>query len=250
MPLVVVTDAGPSSTLCVPVTDLETYLQRAFTTAEEASAELVLDIACGLVRDYATRLPDTLPAVARAAVLNVATRLLATPGAVAASSSGVTQESIEGYSVTYATAASTSGQDTGIGQGFTLTTADKALLRRWHDAAGTVQVRSQTPTLHYLGSVKAASIETLTLSGLQTVDGTALVAGDRVLAKDQADASEGGVWVVAAGAWARALDADSTVELHNAVVRVSGGTTNGGTEWAQTTDQPTVDTSPIRWSRV
>jgi phage-related tail fiber protein len=56
-------------------------------------------------------------------------------------------------------------------------------------------------------SVKAASTANIaSLSGTMTIDGVALVAGDRVLVKDQTTALANGVYIVAAGAWARAID--------------------------------------------
>lgn len=59
-------------------------------------------------------------------------------------------------------------------------------------------------------SVKAASTANIaSLSGTKTIDGVALVAGDRVLVKDQSTASQNGVYVVAASAWARAADMDA-----------------------------------------
>jgi phage-related tail fiber protein len=52
-------------------------------------------------------------------------------------------------------------------------------------------------------SVRAASTANIaTLSGPMTLDGVALVAGDRVLVKDQTTAGQNGIYVVAAGAWA------------------------------------------------
>lgn len=49
----------------------------------------------------------------------------------------------------------------------------------------------------------------ITLSGIQTIDGVALVAGDRILVRHQTIASQNGIYVVANGAWARAADADN-----------------------------------------
>src|SRR5260221_11034079 len=49
--------------------------------------------------------------------------------------------------------------------------------------------------------VNAASTANLTLSGTQTVDGVALTAGMRCLAKNQTTAADRGVYTVAAGAW-------------------------------------------------
>lgn len=67
--------------------------------------------------------------------------------------------------------------------------------------------------LKWKNSVKVASTTNLTLSGTQTIDTVAVVAGDRVLAKDQSSASANGIYVVAAGAWTRATDFDDSVEV-------------------------------------
>ena len=52
-------------------------------------------------------------------------------------------------------------------------------------------------------SVRVATTAAIALAGLQTIDGVVLVAGDRVLVKDQAAGAENGIYVAAAGAWAR-----------------------------------------------
>jgi phage-related tail fiber protein len=76
-------------------------------------------------------------------------------------------------------------------------------------------------------SVRAATTANIaTLSGTMTIDGIALVAGDRVLVKDQTTASQNGIYVVAAGAWSRSLDADTWAELPGAYVFAEAGTTN------------------------
>ena len=48
----------------------------------------------------------------------------------------------------------------------------------------------------------------ITLSGEQTVNSVAVVENDRVLVKDQADASENGIYWCETGAWTRAADFD------------------------------------------
>lgn len=76
--------------------------------------------------------------------------------------------------------------------------------------------------------VKAATTASITLSGTQTIDGISCAAGDRVLVKNQATAAQNGIYIVAAGSWARATDADAAADLAGAVVAVSSGTANGG----------------------
>ena len=86
-------------------------------------------------------------------------------------------------------------------------------------------------------SVRAASTANIaTLSGPMTLDGVALVAGDRVLVKDQTTASQNGIYVVAAGAWARSADADVWSELVSAYVFVESGTVNADMGYLATVD--------------
>lgn len=59
------------------------------------------------------------------------------------------------------------------------------------------------------------SIANLTLSGLQTVNGVALVAGDRILVKDQTDPIENGIYNVETSAWTRAGDFDGNRDVTN-----------------------------------
>ena len=100
-------------------------------------------------------------------------------------------------------------------------------------------------------AVKAATTANITLSGTQTIDGIALVAGDRVLVKDQTAPAQNGIYVVAAGAWSRAADADSSSELTGAMVAVDQGTVNGGITYDndfRSTD--TLGTTGMTWNRV
>ncbi len=85
--------------------------------------------------------------------------------------------------------------------------------------------------------VRAASTEDITLSGTQTVDGVALTAMDRVLVKDQSDATENGIYSVAAGEWARAEDADSDEKIRpGMLVPVAEGDANADSLWVLATD--------------
>lgn len=86
-------------------------------------------------------------------------------------------------------------------------------------------------------SVRVATTAAIALAGLQTIDGVVLVAGDRVLVKDQAAGAENGIYVAAAGAWARAMDADSGTKLNaGALVPVEAGKVNADTIWILKTD--------------
>lgn len=94
------------------------------------------------------------------------------------------------------------------------------------------QVQSAAAGIDSKPSVRVLGVANLTLSGAQTIDGVAAVAGDRVLATGQTTASANGVYVVAAGAWTRATDADATGEITpGATWYVEEGTTYGGSTW-------------------
>lgn len=88
-------------------------------------------------------------------------------------------------------------------------------------------------------AVRAATTANITLSGAQTIDGVSVVAGDRVLVKDQSTSSANGIYIAASGAWTRATDADTASEIAGGTVSVEQGTVNGGSTWAtyfKTTD--------------
>lgn len=105
------------------------------------------------------------------------------------------------------------------------------------DGATFGQLQAAIRGLVWKAEVKAASTAALTLSGTQTVDGVALVAGDRVLVKDQASAATNGIYVVAAGAWSRATDLDEASEFTNGVaVTVEQGTSSGDKAFVMATD--------------
>jgi hypothetical protein len=75
-------------------------------------------------------------------------------------------------------------------------------------------------------SVVAASSANLTLSGAQTIDGVSVIAGDRVLVKDQTTTTNNGIYLCASGSWTRTTDADTYSELIAAYTFVEGGTVN------------------------
>lgn len=98
-------------------------------------------------------------------------------------------------------------------------------------------------------SAKAASTANLTLSAAQTVDDIPLVAGDRILVKNQTAPAENGVYVVASGAWSRAPDLNAWSEFPSAAIVVEEGTANADTAWLCSSDQGgTLETTAITWA--
>lgn len=113
-------------------------------------------------------------------------------------------------------------------------------------AAATAQ--SAAAGIKWKNSVKAATTADITLSGEQTVDGVALVAGDRCLVKNQLSASENGIYQVSASAWVRTFDLDAWSEIPSASVSVEQGSTQADTSWTCTADQGgTLEATDITW---
>jgi hypothetical protein len=109
------------------------------------------------------------------------------------------------------------------------------------DAANKAYVDAISETLDLKASVRATTTANITLSAPQTIDGVSVIAGDRVLVKDQSTGSENGIYVVAAGAWSRSTDADSDAEVTAGMFTfVEEGTLNNGTGWVLITNNPIV----------
>ena len=97
-------------------------------------------------------------------------------------------------------------------------------------------------------SCVAATTANITLSGTQTIDGVALIAGDRCLVKDQTLSQNNGIYLVAAGAWTRATDMDSWLEVPGAFTFIEQGTAYADTGWVCTSNAGgTLGTTPITW---
>lgn len=101
-------------------------------------------------------------------------------------------------------------------------------------------------------TVRVATTGAIALSGVQTIDGVVLVAGNRVLVKDQAAGSQNGIYTVAAGAWVRALDTNESAEcVPGHLVIVESGTAHGGAIWQlANTTLPTLGTTALVYARV
>lgn len=109
------------------------------------------------------------------------------------------------------------------------------------DAATKAYVDATSQGLDVKASVIATTTENITLSGTQTVDGVALVAGDRVLVKNQSAGSENGIYVVAVGSWARSTDANTSAKVTPGLFTfVESGTVNADSGWILTTDSAIV----------
>lgn len=98
--------------------------------------------------------------------------------------------------------------------------------------------------------VVAATTANITLSAPQTIDGVAVIAGQRVLVKNQTLPENNGIYVVAAGAWSRSTDMDSLTpydEINGAWVPVQQGT-QAGQVFVQYGNVATIGTDPINFA--
>lgn len=77
-------------------------------------------------------------------------------------------------------------------------------------AATKAYVDNVVSGINFHEAVRVATTANITLSGTQTIDGVSVVAGNRVLVKDQTDQKTNGIYVVDASTWSRAADADNT----------------------------------------
>lgn len=86
-----------------------------------------------------------------------------------------------------------------------------------------------------LAAVAIVVTTNVALTGLQIIDGYQMLAGDRVLLVNQNNSFQNGVWLAAAGAWARSTDfvTGSTVAAKSALTSLNG-TAGRGTQWMLT----------------
>lgn len=110
-------------------------------------------------------------------------------------------------------------------------------------------VDSAVEGLAWKDSVRAASVANINLSAPgASIDGVAMSANDRFLAKDQTTASQNGiyVWNGAATPATRSADMSTAAEVEQAVVTVEEGTSAGST-FRQTVVNVTLDTTSLNF---
>lgn len=111
-------------------------------------------------------------------------------------------------------------------------------------------VDSLVEGLAWKDSVRVASTATINLAAPgANIDGIAMAANDRFLAKNQTAAAENGiyVWTGAATPATRAADASTSAELEQAISGVEEGT-SAGTSFRQTTINFVLDTGAVAWT--
>src|SRR5258706_6225018 len=98
------------------------------------------------------------------------------------------------------------------------------------------------PDLAIKAPVRVATTgSNITLSGLQTIDGVALTAGDRVLIKDQTDQTTNGLYNATTGPWTRTIDATNNSQLTTGtLINVTAGAINIGKTYQLSTANPII----------
>ena len=118
------------------------------------------------------------------------------------------------------------------------------------DAATKAYVDSAVEGLAWKDSSRVATQANVNLASPgATVDGIAMVAGDRVLVRAQTAGAENGIyiWNGAAVAMTRSLDANTANELEQAITTVEEGTSVGAA-YRQTVVNATLGTTTLTWS--
>lgn len=99
-------------------------------------------------------------------------------------------------------------------------------------------------------SARVATTANVALSGLQTIDGVSLVAGDRVLVKNQTTGSENGIYNADTSTWQRTTDFNGSYDaIQGTLIPVYAGSANGGQVWKLDTANPIIGTSSLSFSK-
>jgi hypothetical protein len=122
------------------------------------------------------------------------------------------------------------------------------------DIANKAYVDSVAQGLDIKASCVYSTTGNITLSGLGTQAGgdwpSTLTAGDRVLVKNQSSSQFNGIYVAAAGTWARSADMNVWAEVPSAFTFIQTGTTLADTGWVCTANKGgTIDVTAMPWSQ-
>lgn len=110
-------------------------------------------------------------------------------------------------------------------------------------------VAAELNKLPFKAPVAAVTTTNITLSGLQTIDGVSVTAGQRVLVAAQSTAAQNGIYTAQASAWVRSDDMNADAEIQAGVqVMVTGGSIYADTIWHLLTDGTiTIGTTAQTW---
>jgi hypothetical protein len=107
-------------------------------------------------------------------------------------------------------------------------------------STSTDRINGLTTSVAIKPPCKVATTANITLSGEQTIDGVSVVSGDRVLVKDQTDATENGIYVVDTTAWDRAKDFDGNRDVVTGTMVLVRPASSNTLFWECTTANPII----------
>ena len=155
---------------------------------------------------------------------------------------------LDGVSITNSTINSTSvGMTTPAAAQFTTASQQNQPVGN-NDLTTKLYVDSLALGISWKQPVIAATTANITLSGAQTIDTVSVVAGDRVLVKNQTDDYENGIYVAASGAWSRSPDANTWDEMISALVFVTEGGQAGSAWYCPIQPGGTLGVTAITWN--
>jgi len=118
------------------------------------------------------------------------------------------------------------------------------------DAATKSYVDNVAQGIDAKASCLVATTANISLSNTQTIDGVSVTAGQRVLVKNQSDATQNGIYVCSASTWTRSTDADTWNELVAAFTFIEQGTTNGNNGFICTVSAGgTLGVTAVTWAQ-
>lgn len=133
--------------------------------------------------------------------------------------------------------------------GFVFDVVKSSTCNGTYTVASPTQLKIPSKPEYRIVGVRTATVSDVPLAGLLAIGGCQLRDGDLVLVKDNANASQNGVYVAHAGAWSRAVFTQP-LDFFESGVYVSEGT-NANTVWITSTYTGfTLDASPIQYSAV
>jgi len=154
---------------------------------------------------------------------------------------------LDGVNITNSTInSSTIGATTPSTGAFTTATAVNAPSGNY-DLTNKLYVDSAIAGISWKQPVLAATTTNITLTGAQTIDTVPVVAGDRVLVKNQTNQAQNGIYIVGTP-WVRSEDANTWDELVSALVFVEEGTLNGTAWYCYVMQGGTLGTTAVTWS--
>lgn len=157
---------------------------------------------------------------------------------------------LDGVTITNSTINSTTiGATSATTGAFTTATATNAPSGN-NDLCNKIYVDSLAVGLQWKQPVNAATTVNITLSGAQTIDTVSVVAGDRVLVKNQTNAYENGIYIADSSSWSRSTDADTWNELVSAIVFVEYGTQGGSAWYCYAQPGGTLGVTAVPWSNL